>query len=105
MLRAFVREGGIRKVKSATTEPIKQWRVVRGDLVEVLAGPDKKKQGKVVKIMRDTNRVVVEGLNLVRLSAVWLHFLVAHRPVSPTPPPPRPALFPSLDKFSGTKAR
>jgi ribosomal protein L24 len=66
MLRVFSREGGIRKVKKAPLPLIDQWRIVRGDTVQLLAGPDKKKQGKVVKVLKDSNRVVVEGLNLVR---------------------------------------
>ena len=35
------------------------------DLVQVLTGEDKGKRGKVVRIDRDSNKVVVEGINLV----------------------------------------
>jgi large subunit ribosomal protein L24 len=66
MLRVWAREGGIRKVKKAPLDLIPQWRVVRGDTVVLLAGRDKDKKGKVVRVLRDKNRVVVEGLNLVR---------------------------------------
>ena len=36
-----------------------------GDLVEVTAGKDKGKRGKVVKLLKDTDRVIVEGVNKV----------------------------------------
>ena len=38
-----------------------------GDLVQVISGKkeDKKKQGKVLKVLKDKNRVVVEGVNMV----------------------------------------
>jgi large subunit ribosomal protein L24 len=35
------------------------------DLVQVLAGDDKGKRGKVVSINREKNKVVVQGINLV----------------------------------------
>lgn len=37
-----------------------------GETVTVLTGKDKGKSGKVVKIFRDTNKVLVEGINLVK---------------------------------------
>ncbi len=40
-------------------------RLKVGDLVQVISGKDKGKQGKVTKIINDTNRVVVEGINTV----------------------------------------
>jgi large subunit ribosomal protein L24 len=36
-----------------------------GDLVQVISGKDKGKRGKVTKILRDLDRVVVEGVNVV----------------------------------------
>ena len=36
-----------------------------GDLVQVIAGKEKGKRGKVTKIIKDENRVLVEGLNMV----------------------------------------
>ncbi|GAA6227318.1 39S ribosomal protein L24, mitochondrial [Lates japonicus] len=39
------------------------WSVVRGDIVEILAGKDKGKQGKVVQVFRHRNWVILEGLN------------------------------------------
>lgn len=40
-------------------------RVKVGDLVQVISGDDKGKQGVVTKILKDVERVVVEGINLV----------------------------------------
>jgi large subunit ribosomal protein L24 len=39
------------------------------DTVQVLAGKDKGKKGKIVSINFKTNRVVVEGVNLVKKAA------------------------------------
>ncbi len=40
-------------------------RLCIGDLVQVIAGKDKGKRGKVSKIDRNRERVLVEGVNLV----------------------------------------
>lgn len=40
--------------------------VRKGDLVKVLAGKDKGKQGKVIRGIPKENRVVVEKINLVK---------------------------------------
>ena len=37
-----------------------------GDEVLVIAGKDKGKNGKVIKTLRNENRVVVEGVNIVK---------------------------------------
>jgi len=39
--------------------------VKRDDLVQVIAGKDKGKQGKVIKVLRSENRVIVEGVNMI----------------------------------------
>ncbi|XP_024153958.1 probable 39S ribosomal protein L24, mitochondrial [Oryzias melastigma] len=46
-------------------EPLEaeDWSVVRGDLVEILAGKDKGKQGKVIQVFRHRNWVILQGLN------------------------------------------
>lgn len=46
-------------------EPISkdEWKYFRGDVVEVLAGKDSGKQGKVTQVIRARNWVVVENLN------------------------------------------
>ncbi len=37
----------------------------KGDQVNVIAGDDKGKTGKVMEIIRDKNRAVIEGINMV----------------------------------------
>ena len=41
-------------------------RLVRGDLVRVTRGEDKGKQGRVKRVIAETNKVIVEGVNLVK---------------------------------------
>jgi large subunit ribosomal protein L24 len=45
-----------------------------GDTVMVIAGADKGKVGKVLRILQDKNRVVVEGIN-----RVWKHVRPSQR--------------------------
>ena len=40
-------------------------KIKKGDLVQVLTGKDKAKQGKVIAVYTDTQRVLVEGVNRV----------------------------------------
>lgn len=37
--------------------------IKKGDQVKILSGKDKGKTGSVLKVVRDTDRVVVEGIN------------------------------------------
>ncbi|GGE26375.1 MULTISPECIES: 50S ribosomal protein L24 [Sphingobacterium] len=46
-----------------TTPKIK---IKRGDLVKVIAGNSKGKQGTVLEVIADTNRAIVEGANKVK---------------------------------------
>jgi large subunit ribosomal protein L24 len=39
--------------------------IVKEDTVEVLTGDDKGKRGKVLRVLREKNKVVVEGINRV----------------------------------------
>ena len=39
-------------------------RIRKGDMVEILAGNDRGKRGKVLRVITDKDRVVVEGVNL-----------------------------------------
>lgn len=41
-------------------------RIQRGDTVKMLKGKDRGRTGKVVQIFSGKNRVIVEGLNLVK---------------------------------------
>jgi large subunit ribosomal protein L24 len=43
-----------------------KYRVKKGDLVKVLAGKDKGRTGKVLRIVAGEDRVFVEGANLVK---------------------------------------
>lgn len=40
-------------------------RIKKGDKIVVLAGKDKGKQGKVIKALPKTGKIIVEGINLV----------------------------------------
>lgn len=39
--------------------------VKKGDTVKVIAGEDKGQQGKVLQVIMDKNRAIVEGVNMV----------------------------------------
>jgi large subunit ribosomal protein L24 len=41
-------------------------RIRKGDTVVVISGKDKGKTGKVMRLLREEGRVVVEGINLVK---------------------------------------
>ena len=50
-------------VEAAKTK--KRWNVVRGDRVQVVSNhPDNGKQGKVLKVIRKMDRIIVEGINV-----------------------------------------
>ena len=42
--------------------------IKKGDLVQVIAGDDKHAQGRVIKVLVDKNRAIVEGVNMVSKS-------------------------------------
>jgi large subunit ribosomal protein L24 len=41
-------------------------RLRKNDLVEVVAGKDKGKRGRVLRVIRENNRVVVQGVNFIK---------------------------------------
>lgn len=41
-------------------------KIKKGDKVQVISGKDKGKSGKVLKVLSSNNRVVVEGINIVK---------------------------------------
>lgn len=43
-----------------------KFKLKRDDTVQIIAGKDKGKRGKILKILRDKDRVVVEGANIVK---------------------------------------
>ncbi len=53
------------KAKKKPIEPVRI-RLKKNDLVEVIAGKEKGKTGKILKVLRDKNRVLVEKVNLIK---------------------------------------
>jgi large subunit ribosomal protein L24 len=49
-------------------------RIKKGDMVVVIAGSDRNKTGRVLRVLTDKNRVVVEGIN-----RVWKHVRPSQR--------------------------
>ena len=43
-----------------------KFRIKKGDTVCVVSGKDKGKSGKVLKMLRERNRVIVQGVNLIK---------------------------------------
>lgn len=43
-----------------------QFRVKKGDMVCVITGKDKGKSGQVLKVLRQENRLIVQGVHLVK---------------------------------------
>jgi large subunit ribosomal protein L24 len=46
--------------------PILKSRLKKGDKVKVITGKDKGKEGEVVKVIKETNRVIVSGVNMAK---------------------------------------
>jgi len=57
--------GAFKEKHPDIVQPIceEDWMWFRGDIVEVLTGKDKGKQGRIVQVVQERNWVVVEGLN------------------------------------------
>ena len=51
---------------TAKAAPAVRTRLKKDDTVQVIAGRDAGKQGKVLKVLRDKNRVIVQGVGFVR---------------------------------------
>jgi large subunit ribosomal protein L24 len=43
-----------------------KWKVKKGDKVIVIAGRDKGKQGEVLRVLREEDRVIVQGVHVVK---------------------------------------
>jgi large subunit ribosomal protein L24 len=41
-------------------------RIKKGDTVRVMSGNDRGKEGKVLKVFPDSNRVIIEKINLIK---------------------------------------
>ncbi|CAN6460472.1 unnamed protein product [Victoria cruziana] len=50
----------------AAQKLIQNWKILRGDNVMVIRGKDKGRSGIIKRVIRSQNRVIVEGLNLVK---------------------------------------
>ena len=44
---------------------IHKWNIVRGDMVEVIQGPQTGQKGKVLQVLRKANRIIVDQVNMV----------------------------------------
>jgi large subunit ribosomal protein L24 len=49
----------------STTAPAK-FHVKKDDIVRVISGADRGKEGKVLQVLRKQNRVIVEGVRIVK---------------------------------------
>jgi large subunit ribosomal protein L24 len=47
-------------------EALHKFKLKKEDTVQVIAGKDRGKRGRILKIHRDKDRVVVEGINIVK---------------------------------------
>jgi large subunit ribosomal protein L24 len=47
-------------------EALHKFKLKKEDTVQVIAGKDRGKRGRILKIHRDKDRVVVEGVNIVK---------------------------------------
>ena len=47
-------------------EAVHKFKLRKEDTVQIIAGKDKGKRGRILKILRDKDRVVVEGANIVK---------------------------------------
>ena len=41
-------------------------KIYKGDMVKIISGNDKGKTGRVIKVFPDKNRIIVEGINVVK---------------------------------------
>jgi large subunit ribosomal protein L24 len=48
------------------TTAVHKFKLKKEDTVEIIAGKDKGKRGRILKIIREKDRVVVEGANIVK---------------------------------------
>ncbi|MDR3192953.1 MAG: 50S ribosomal protein L24 [Treponema sp.] len=47
-------------------EAIHKFKLRKEDTVQIITGKDKGKRGRILKILRDKDRLVVEGINIVK---------------------------------------
>jgi large subunit ribosomal protein L24 len=49
-----------------TAETQHKYKLKKEDTVQIITGKDKGKRGRILKVLRDKERVVVEGANIVK---------------------------------------
>lgn len=47
---------------------MKKFKIKKGDMVEIIAGADKGRSGKVISVLTKKDAVIVEGMKLARKS-------------------------------------
>jgi len=52
--------------KVSPEEIVKKWKIVSGDKVQVISGKEAGKIGTIKKVIRKSNQVLIEGVNLVK---------------------------------------
>jgi large subunit ribosomal protein L24 len=45
---------------------MKKFKIKSGDTVQVIAGEYKGQEGKVLKVLRDSDKVIVESINMIK---------------------------------------
>lgn len=45
-----------------------RWNIVRGDNVEVIQGKSTGQKGKVLAVIRESSRLIIDGVNMVNLN-------------------------------------
>ncbi len=53
-------------MKNTATKHSKKFRVKKGDKVKILTGKDKGKEGEILRVLRENDRVLVSGVNMVK---------------------------------------
>ena len=46
--------------------PMRKFKVKKGDRVVVITGRDRGKQGEVLKVLREDDRLIVQGVNMIK---------------------------------------
>ncbi len=64
-MKPLVYKKSYRKPPKAT-RPVQKMHVTKGDFVVVISGDDKGKRGKVLRATPQKQRVVIEGINIVK---------------------------------------
>ena len=63
----------VQKYKPNDQNNFTRWNIVKGDLIEVIQGPQVGRRGKVAAVLRQKNRVIVEDVNMKKgYKARWM---------------------------------